>query len=226
MPNVRASSGMISTIREPAPCPEQVPQDRVKTIVVETAVSSPRRTPRPPRPPGWQRGRPPLRCPGRTASAFRPRGTGPPRIGARVIVRRVLELRVRDRQLETVAEDLQLGLDLLAPWVMFGPRPRAQRPALHRCGPGSRWGRRVPVAALYAVDLAVIVAARRSLAGSSSEMLDELAQRGSGPKSGPGCRRRRRAVLLELAVGVLFICSTRTPWHSGRGSSTRGPRSH
>ena len=117
MPNVRASSGMIGTIRGPSSLSRmRFRRIRVKTIVVETGVSEPagellvdavgRRR---------QRRRADDALRERAAERLAPLAEVLDllRVGARVVVRRVLELRVRDRQLEPVAEDLQLGLGQL-----------------------------------------------------------------------------------------------------------------
>src|SRR6266566_1909167 len=85
IPKVRASSGMIGTIRGPRSLSRmRFRRIRVKTIVVETAVSEP-------------------------AANSLSTASG----GAGRVIRRVLELRVGDRQLDPVAEDLQLGFGQL-----------------------------------------------------------------------------------------------------------------
>ena len=100
-------------------------------------------------------------------------------IGARVVVRGLLEGVVRDRQLEPVAEDLQLGLvELLG---LVGDVARldagAERPALDGVGQDHR--RRAAVLGrglVGGVDLAVVVAAAAQLGQVVvGEMLDELA---------------------------------------------------
>ena len=109
MPNVRASSGMIGTIRGPSSLSRmRLRRIRVKTIVVDTAVWLPRRElgvdlgRR-----GRQRRRPddPARDRAAERLAALPEVLDLLGVGTGVVVRRVLELGVGDRQLEPVAED-------------------------------------------------------------------------------------------------------------------------
>ena len=102
------------------------------------------------------------------------------RIGSGVVVRRLLELVVRDRQLEAVAEDLQLvgGQLLRLVGDVAALDARAERPALHRLGEdhgrraGVRGGRRIG-----RVHLAVVVAAASQLGEVVvGEVLDQRAQ--------------------------------------------------
>ena len=98
----------------------------------------------------------------------------------RVVVRSVLDLRVGDRQLDAVAEDLELGLGELLGLVRDVPRldARPERPALH--GLGEDDGRHALVRGgrlVRGVELAEIVTASAELGQVVvGEMLDELAQ--------------------------------------------------
>jgi hypothetical protein len=122
-----------------------------------------------------------------------------------VVVRRVLELRVGDRQLDPVAEDLQLGLGQLLRLVgdVAGLDARPERPALD--GLGEDHGRRALVLGrglVRRVDLAVVVAAAAELREIVvGEVLDELAQPRVGPEEVlPDVAPAGDRVLLELAV--------------------------
>ena len=107
-------------------------------------------------------------------------------LGARVVVRRVLEGLVRDRQLQPVAEDLQLGLVELLGLVrdVAGLDAGAERPALHGVGEDDR--RRAGVLGrglVRRVDLAVVVAAAAELGEVVvREVLDELLEPRIGPE--------------------------------------------
>ena len=127
------------------------------------------------------------------------------RVRARVVVRRVLELVVGDRQLEPVAEDLELGLGQLLGLVGDVARldARPEGPALDRVGEDDRrradvLGRRL----VGRVDLAAVVAAAAELRQVVvGEVLGEPAETRVRPEevladvgaAGDG-------VLLELAV--------------------------
>jgi hypothetical protein len=83
-------------------------------------------------------------------------------VGAGVVVGSVLELLVRDGQLETIAEDGQLLLVEFLGLVRDVARldARAQRPALDRLGQDDRGGAPVVDGSLVGgVELAVVVAA-------------------------------------------------------------------
>jgi hypothetical protein len=209
MPKVRASSGMIGTMRGPRSLSRiRLRRIRVKTIVVETAV--------------WL---PPVNSSstlaggvGRGALRTTRRGSGPPELAAAllevldllgvrsgVVVRRVLQLAVRDRQLEPVAEDAQLVLRELLRLVgdVAGLDAGAERPALHRVGEDHRRGtlelrRRL----VRRVDLAVVVAAAAQLGQVVvAQVVDELAQPRVRPEEVlPDVRTAGDAELLELAV--------------------------
>ena len=127
------------------------------------------------------------------------------RVGTRVVVGRFLERRVRDRQLEPVAEDLELGLVELLGLVgdVAGLDARAERPALDRVGEDDRRGALVLGGGLVRrVDLAVVVAAAAELGQVVvGQVLDELAQPRVGPEevlADVGAAGDRE--LLELAV--------------------------
>ena len=184
MPNVRASSGMIGTMRRPiSGSRTRFRTSRLKAMVVLAGRSEPAKN-------------------SVNASSFGAgsgfgvtcrRGVAPPscgpslehvldlgRIGSGVVVRRLLELVVGDRQLQAVAEDLQLvGGELLG---LVGDvaalDARAERPALHRLGQDHR--RRALVLhgrCVGGVDLAVVVAAASELAQIVvAQVLDERAQ--------------------------------------------------
>ena len=122
-----------------------------------------------------------------------------------MVVRRVLERGVGDRQLEAVAEDLQLGLVELLGLVrdVAGLDAGAEGPALHGVGEDDRGrtgvlGRRL----VRGVDLAIVVAAAAELGEVVvAEMLDELLQARVGPEevlADVGAARDRE--LLELPV--------------------------
>ena len=126
-------------------------------------------------------------------------------LGPRVVVRRLLERRVGDRQLETVAEDLELGLVELLGLVRDVARLHAgsQGPALDRVGEDD--GGRALVLdgrAIGGVDLAIVVAAAAQLREVVvREVLDHLAQARVGPEevlADVGAAGDRE--LLELAV--------------------------
>ena len=109
MPNVRASSGMIGTIRGPSSGSRiRLRRIRAKTIVVETGVVLPAANSASTSAAGAGSGfarttrlrERPAERPAALHQVLDLLG-----LGARVVVRRVLELRVGDRQLEPVAED-------------------------------------------------------------------------------------------------------------------------
>ena len=84
------------------------------------------------------------------------------RVRSGVVVGRVLDLRIGDRQLQAVAEDAQLGLGELLGLVGDVARfhARAQRPALGRLGQNHRGGADVlSCGPISGVDLAVVVPA-------------------------------------------------------------------
>ena len=209
MPNVRASSGMIGTIRGPSSLSRiRFRRIRVKTIVVETGVSEPAANSS-----STSVGRRRQRL--RADDALRDRAAerlAPLaevldllRVGAGVVVRRVLDLRVGDRQLEPVAEDLQLRLGQLLRLVgdVAGLDARSERPALDGLGEDHRrralvLGRRL----VRRVDLAVVVAAAAELREVVvGEVLDELAQPRVGPEEVlPDVGAAGDRELLELAV--------------------------
>ena len=101
-------------------------------------------------------------------------------LGARVVVRGFLELLVRDRQLQPVAEDLQLLLRQLLGLVgdVAGLDARPQGPALHGLGEDDRrraleLGRGL----VRGIDLAVVVTAPAQLREVVvGQVLDELAE--------------------------------------------------
>ena len=126
-------------------------------------------------------------------------------VRARVVVRRVLELGVRDRQLDAVPEHAKLHLRQLLGLVrdVAGLHARAQGPALHRLGQDDR--RRALVLGrglVRRVELSIIVATPAQLGEVVvGQVLHELAQ--------PGIRTEEvladvgtagDAELLELAV--------------------------
>ena len=108
------------------------------------------------------------------------------RVGARVVIRGFLERRIRDRQLEPLAEDLELGLVELLGLVgdVPGLDARAERPALDRVGEDGRRGALVLGRGLVRrVDLAVVVAAPPELGQVVvGQVFDELAQPRISPK--------------------------------------------
>ena len=108
------------------------------------------------------------------------------RFRARVVVRRVFQLRVGDRQLEAVAEDLQLRLGELLRLVgdVACLDARAECPALHRLGEDHRRCATVLHGRLVrGEDLAVVVAAAAKLGQVVvGQMLDEAAEAGIGPE--------------------------------------------
>ena len=118
------------------------------------------------------------------------------RVRAGVVVRRLLELVVGDRQLEAVAEDLQLVDGQLLRLVrdVAALDPRAERPALHRLGEDHR--RRAGVGhggRVGRVDLAVVVAASAELGEVViGQVLDERAQAWIGAEELLADRTRRR----------------------------------
>ena len=128
-----------------------------------------------------------------------------------MVVRRVLDLGIRDRQLDPVAEDLQLGLGQLLGLVgdVASLDTRSERPALDRLGQdhgGSalRLGRGL----VGRVDLAIVVAAPAELGEIVvGEMLDELAEARIGPEEMlPDVGAAGDRELLELAVeGVVHL---------------------
>ena len=209
MPNVRASSGMIGTIRGPSSLSRiRFRRIRVKTIVVETGVSEP-----PANSLSTLAGGAGSGCDRTTRFGIEPAERLAPLaevldllgVGARVVVRRVLELRVRDRQLEPVAEDLQLGLGQLLRLVgdVAGLDARPERPALD--GLGEDHGRRALVLGrrlVRRVDLAVVVAAAAELREVVvGQVLDELAQPRVRPEEVlPDVGAAGDRELLELAV--------------------------
>jgi hypothetical protein len=122
-----------------------------------------------------------------------------------VVVRGVLDLLVRDRQLEAVAEDAQLRLVELLRLVgdVACLDPRAQGPALDRLGEDDRRGARVLGRRLVGrVHLAVVVAAAAELGEVSSSDRCSTSLRAAGParRSARGCTPAGDRVLLELAV--------------------------
>ena len=132
-------------------------------------------------------------------------------VRARVVVRRVLELRVGDRQLEPVAEDLQLRLVELLRLVgdVAGLDTGTEGPALD--GLGEDHGRctlRLDRGLVGGVDLAVVVAAAAELGEVVvRQVLDELAQPRVGPEEVlSDVRPAGDRELLELAVeGVVHL---------------------
>ena len=123
----------------------------------------------------------------------------------RVVVRRVLELGVGDRQLEAVAEDAQLLLRELLGLVGHVPGldARAERPALHGLGQDDRRGTLVLGRRLVGrVHLAVVVTAAPELGQVVvGEVLDELAQARIRPEEVlADVRATGHGELLELAV--------------------------
>ena len=133
------------------------------------------------------------------------------RVRPRVVVRRVLDLRVRDRQLDPVAEDLQLRfgqlLRLVGDVACLDPWP--ERPALDGLGQDHRRGTlRLRRRLVGRVDLAIVVAAAAEPGEVViGEVLDELPKARVGteemlPDVGPAGDRE----LLELAVeGVVHL---------------------
>ena len=209
MPKVRASSGMIGTIREPS-CGSRMRLRRIraKTIVVETGVWLPAANSASTSGAGAGSG-------ARLDPALRDRAVERPAplqqvldllgLRARVVVRRVLEGVVRDRQLEPVAEDLELGLAELLGLVgdVAGLDARAQGPALDRLGEDHR--RRALVLGrglVGGVDLAVVVAAAAQLGEVVvGEVLDQLAEaRVRSEEVLADVRAAGHRELLELAV--------------------------
>ncbi len=133
------------------------------------------------------------------------------RVGTRVVVRRVLQRVVGDRQLEAVAEDPELGLVELLGLVGDVARldARSERPALHGVGEDDRRGAGVLGGGLVGgVDLAVVVAAAAQLGQVVvGQVLDELGEARVRPEevladvAATGDRE-----LLELAVeGVVHL---------------------
>ena len=212
MPKVRASSGMIGTTRRPKPGSRiRFRSSLAKTIVVLTAAADA----------GGELGvglgrgrRQGLRPhdPLRQGAAER----APPleevldllRVRARVEVGRVLDLLVRDRQLQAVPEDHQLRLGELLGLVGDVPAldARAQRPALDRLGQDDRGaGAELGRGPVGGVELAVVVAApaktRQVVVG---EVLHERAQAWIRPEEVlPDVGAAGNRVLLELAVDRL-----------------------
>ncbi len=133
------------------------------------------------------------------------------RLGARVVVRGVLELGVRDGQLDAVAEHAQLVLGQLLGLVgdVASLDARAQRPALDRLGQDDRRGAAVLGRGLVGgVELAVVVPAAAELGQVVvGQLLDELAQARVRPEEVlPDVRPAGHAELLELAVqGVVHL---------------------
>ena len=209
MPKVRASSGMIGTMRGPSSLSRmRLRRIRVKTIVVDTAVWLPAANSASIDAGGVGSG-------GRPDDAARDRARRAPTallevldllgVGSGVVVRRVLELGVGDRQLEAVAEDAQLVLGQLLGLVrdVAGLDARAQRPALDRLGQDD--GRRaleLGRGLVRGVHLAVVVAAATELGQVVvGQVLDELAQaRVRTEEVLPDVRAAGHAELLELAV--------------------------
>ena len=149
MPKVRASSGMIGTIRGPSSLSRmRLRRIRVKTIVVDTAVWLPAANSasiggRRARAGGCARTTRFGIGPAERLATLRAGTATSSRVRARVVVRRVLELGVRDRQLEPIAEDAQLVLGQLLGLVrdVAGLDARAQGPALDRLGQDDRRAR-------------------------------------------------------------------------------------
>ena len=209
MPNVRASSGMIGTIRLPTFGSRiRLRRIRANTIVVETAVVLPDANSASTRGLGLGQG---LRA--HDAARQRPAEQLAPllqvlhllRVGAGVEVRRVLQLVVGDRQLEAVAEDLELGLAELLRLVGDVPRldARPEGPALDGLGEDHRRGADVLGRRLVrGVDLAVVVAAAAQLEDVVvGEVLDDPAQpRVRAEEVLADVVAARHRVLLELAV--------------------------
>ena len=184
MPNVRASSGMIGTIRGPElrvadevaqdPGEDHRRGDRVWLPAANSASTSGAGA-------GQRRG---LDATLRDRPVERPASLQEvlDLLGLRagVVVRRVLERVVRDRQLQPVAEDLELGLAQLLGLVgdVAGLDARAEGPALDRLGEDH--GRRALVLGrglVGGIDLAVVVAAPAQLGEIVvRQVLDELAQ--------------------------------------------------
>ena len=121
------------------------------------------------------------------------------RVLAGVVVRRLLEMLVGDRQLEPVAEDLQLVLVQLLRLVGDVPAgdPRTERPTLQGLGEDDRRPSGVgDRGRVGGVDLAVVVAASAELGEVViGQVLDELAQPWIRPEEvsrGSWRRRSRR----------------------------------
>ena len=188
MPKVRASSGMIGTMRLPT-CGSRtrLRTSRLKAIVVLAGRSEPAKNSVKVASFGAGSG-----IGFTTRRGTRATELATPlehvldlgRIGTGVVVRRLLELLVGDRQLEAVAEDLQLvGRQLLR---LVGDvaalDARAERPALHRLGQDH--GRRAGVrggGGVGRVHLAVVVpAASQPGEVVVVEVLDERAEAGIG----------------------------------------------
>ena len=192
MPNVRASSGMIGTIRGPSSLSRmRLRRIRLKTMVVETGVWLPAANSASIAGGGGGQ---------RLRRGRRARGIGPPSarrrsievldllgLRAGVVVRRVLELARpgsaaragRGRRAAPASESF------LAWWVMLrASTPRAERPALDGLGEDDR--RRALVLGrglVGGVDLAVVVAAAAELGEVVvGEVLDELAEARVGPE--------------------------------------------
>ena len=110
------------------------------------------------------------------------------RVCAGVVVRRLLEVLVGDRQLEPVAEDLQLVLVQLLRLVGDVPAgdPRTERPTLQGLGEDDRRPAGVgDRGRVGGVDLAIVVAASTELGEVViGQVLDELAQPWIRPEEG------------------------------------------
>ena len=142
-------------------------------------------------------------------------------IRARVVVRRVLEGLVRDRQLEAVAEDPELGLVELLGLVgdVAGLDPGPERPALDRVGEDHRRGAGVLGGGLVGgVHLAVVVAAAAELGQVVvGQVLDQLLEPRVGPEevlADVGAAGDRE--LLELTVERLVHLLDEQPVHVAR----------
>jgi len=199
MPNVRASSGMIGTTRLPNPGSRmRLRRSLANTIVVLTAVEEPRELRVGLRDGGRQRPAPDDAL--RQLTAERPTPLQEIAhllgIGARVVVRRLRELLVGDRELQPVAEDAQLGLGQLLGLVgdVATLDAGAERPALDRLGQ-DHGGRALELGGqlVGGVELPVVVAARRRRSGRRPRGARPGGRdEGRGRRSARGYRPRRR----------------------------------
>ena len=200
-PNVRASSGMIGTIRGPSSGSRiRLRSSRAKTIVVLTGG----------RAAGGELGVNRGLDTGEELGPDDPLGQGAAQLAAPLaevfdlfglragmVVRRFLELRVGDRQLEPVAEDVELLLRELLGLVgdVAGLDARAQGPALDRVDQDrGRAAGELGRGLVRRVDLAVVVATAAELGQVVvGQVLDELAPGGDrARRNAPGYTPRPR----------------------------------
>ena len=235
MPKVRASSGMIGTIRRPMLGSRiRFRVRRLKAMVVEAARSDPANNSSYAASAGVRQRHRPHHAPRHDAAQL----AAPlehvldlGRLRAGVVVRRLLQLVVGDRQLQPVAEDLQLVLGQLLGLVgdVAGLDARAQRPALDRLGQDHH--RRAGVLhrrGVGGVHLAVVVAAaaqlRQVLIG---QVLDQGLQARIGPEevlADEGAIGHRQALVSRRPASRSSWPTARRPCRAPAGRPTRAPR--